>query len=175
MVGLAQSATAGAAASSAPATSGNRKRELQSMEGIAELDAKGAGSGFHASALPVYSGPERKQITRARGAEMNREDVIKRLESAIEGSRELDANIAALAWPGAGAFYVTDGDRPQEVGAGEWLVLRRTAEGRVTKHRPADYTTSTDAALLLVPKMMGWEMTFLRREHLHMVGMDLRR
>ena len=106
---------------------------------------------------------------------MNREDVIKRLESAIEGSRELDANIAALAWPGAGAFYVTDGDRPQEVGAGEWLVLRRTAEGRVTKHRPAEYTTSTDAALLLVPKTMGWEMTFLRREHVHMVGIDLRR
>lgn len=106
---------------------------------------------------------------------MNREEVIKRLEGAIEGSRELDANIAALAWPGAGAYYVSDGDHPQEVGAGEWLVLRRTAEGRVTKHRPAEYTTSTDAALLLVPKTMGWEMTFLRREHLHTVGIDLRR
>lgn len=106
---------------------------------------------------------------------MNREEVIKRLEGAIEGSRELDANIAALAWPGASAFYVSDGDRPHEVGSGEWLVLRRTAEGRVTTYRPAEYTTSTDAALKLVPKTMGWEMTFRRREHLHVVGIDFRR
>ena len=106
---------------------------------------------------------------------MTRDEVIKRLEAAIEGSRELDANIAALAWPGANAYYVTDGDRPTEIGNGEWLVLRRTGEGRVVKHRPPEYSTSTDAALLLVPKTMGWEITFQRREHLHVVGIDVTR
>jgi len=106
---------------------------------------------------------------------MNRDEVVKRLESAIEGSRELDANIAALAWSNAGAFYVTDGDRPSEVGVGEWLVVRRIGEGRVARHRPAEYTTSVDAALSLVPKGMGWEVTFRRREHVHFAGMDVQR
>lgn len=105
---------------------------------------------------------------------MNRDEVIKRLEAAIEGCRELDAKIAALAWSGAGAYHVSDGDRPSEIGTGEWLVLRRTGD-RVITHRPADYTTSIDAALLLIPKGMGWEMTFQRREHLHVAGIGTRR
>ena len=106
---------------------------------------------------------------------MTRDELVKRLEAAIVGSRELDAHIAAQAWPNAHAAYLNDDDRPLELDPGEWVVLRRTSESLVTKHRPPLYSTSVDAALLLVPKGQGWELTFRRREHLHAAGLgDIR-
>jgi hypothetical protein len=110
-----------------------------------------------------------------KGSGMNLEELASRLAGAVEGSRELDAKLAAAAMAGGTAYYVTDGDRPQDAAAGEWLVVRRTEDGQVVTHRPPRYTSSLDAAVSLVPKTMGWELTFKRRDHVYAAGIAPRR
>jgi hypothetical protein len=98
-----------------------------------------------------------------------------RLEGAVEGSRELDAKLGAMTMAGAAAYYVTDGDRPQDASAGEWMIVRRSDDGQVITHRPPPYTTSLDAAITLVPKTMGWELSFRRRDRGFAAGIGSRR
>ncbi len=101
---------------------------------------------------------------------MTRDELIVKMGNAIEGGRELDANIAASIAPGTGAYYVADGDRPIDADAGEWLLLKRTEEGQVVTNRPHHYTTSLDAAVSLVPLGLGWEVTFRREDHVYVAG-----
>lgn len=63
-------------------------------------------------------------------------DIIAKLEQATEGSRELDAEIAAATWDGAQVSKT----RP-------WLVTQHGIN-----RDPPRYTTSIDAARTLVPK-----------------------
>ena len=105
---------------------------------------------------------------------MTTEELIARLENAIEGSRELDANISAHIGQQAGAYYVTDADRSSDESVGEWLVLARSDDRHVTTRRPAAYTASVDAALTLVPLGLGWDLAFQRDDHVYIasVGAD---
>jgi hypothetical protein len=101
---------------------------------------------------------------------MTAEELIARLEGAIEGSRELDANISAHIGQQAGAYYVTDAERSADESAGEWLILTRSDERHVTTRRPPAYTHSVDAALTLVPLGLGWDLTFQRDDHVYVAS-----
>lgn len=87
------------------------------------------------------------------------QDLIDKLESATEGSRELDAHLSA-ALLGNGAYAAVSEFN------GAWCVYRgedRSGRARVVSSNRGDvpdvrlhYTTSLDAALTLVPEGDGW-------------------
>ena len=106
---------------------------------------------------------------------MTLEELVARLEGAIDGSRELDANILAHIAQQAGAYFVADADRSGDEGLGEWLVLARSDDRSVTMRRPPAYSTRVDAALTLVPLGMGWDLAFQRDDHVYVasIGVDI--
>jgi len=79
------------------------------------------------------------------------DDLVKALEQATEGSRELDADVCKVAfWQSHGYYGETDEH-------GEWfLYSHRTGGNPTPKERLPHYTTSLDAALTLVPEGWRW-------------------
>lgn len=82
------------------------------------------------------------------------DDLIKRLEEAREGSRELDAEILCAIDPHASL----DGD-----GDDVWYGIGLDEDGGPWP-RVHDYTTSIDDALTLVPEGWGYEISALPGE-----------
>ncbi len=102
------------------------------------------------------------------------EELIATLERAEEGSRELDAEIEALLTGWVPAHLCSDNTR-RSYGVGG---LHRLDDGSNLmvvdfKHAP-HYTTSSDAALTLVPEGFDWDICFRgggnRRSYFATVG-----
>ena len=76
-------------------------------------------------------------------------DIIKMLEEATGGSRELDAEICRIA------YWESDGYFSDQDDHGEWFIYSYRFGGTAIPKEPLPhYTTSLDAALTLVPE--GW-------------------
>jgi len=84
-------------------------------------------------------------------------DLIARLETATEGSRELDAEIVRAVDPDA--FFADDGSFESAV----YDCINRY---------PPHYTTSLDAALTLVPEGWGWSVDYANACMLSTLGGD---
>lgn len=79
-------------------------------------------------------------------------DLIARLESAAEGSRELDRDVAeAVGWERKA--LAMDSDDYWRTGDMSWT--------REDHEHPPQFTTSLDAALTLVPEGSEWEISTL--------------
>lgn len=90
-------------------------------------------------------------------------DIIKRLEAATEGSRELDARIGAV---------VSDYERTRQPTSSESVEPGHFWEGKAPEslqHAP-HYTTSIDAALTLVPEGYRWRLWY---HHTGYCGADI--
>ena len=95
------------------------------------------------------------------------DDLIKALEQATEGSRELDADVCKVAfWQSHGYYGETDEH-------GEWfLYSHRTGGNPTPKERLPHYTTSLDAALTLVPDGYTGHLSFGDRGACHLLDLD---